>query len=156
MVNTNNLISLQDIQGQVYNEHFNMKNAFKILKNWNKIMETIPEGRKLFLKEKAKEYDPLLSIKKMCKNKTNINNVNYLPSKSLKNRGRLFAQSASLQNLPREFRGALAYGLYHDIDMSKAHPTILLQYCKKNDIKCDTVEYYVNNADEIYATFQNE
>ena len=153
---SNNTISLQDIQGQVYNEHINMKNAVKILKYWDKIVETIPEGRKLFLKEKAKEFDPLLSIKKLCKNKSNINNVSYLPSKSLKNRGRLFAQSASLQNLPREFRGALAYCIYHDIDMSKAHPTILLQYCKKNDIKCDTLEYYVNNADEIYNTFKNE
>ena len=50
--------------------------------------------------------------------------------------GRLFAQSASLQNLPREFRGAIGAN-YHDLDMQNAHPTILLQYCKKNDIKCD-------------------
>ena len=62
--------------------------------------------------------------------------------------GRLFAQSASLQNLPREFRGAIG-GNYHDIDMVNCHPSILLQYCKKNDIKSDALEYYVNNRIEV-------
>jgi len=148
-------IPLQDIQGLVFNEHIDLKNAKKLLKNWNDIINKIPECRKLFLKEKAKEFDPLLSIKKICKNNSDINNVTYLPSKNLKNKGRLFAQSASLQNLPREFRGVLGTN-YHDVDMSNAHPSILLQYCKKNDIKCDKLEYYVNNRDEVIETFKNE
>ena len=50
--------------------------------------------------------------------------------------GCLFAQSASLQNLPSEFCGAIGSN-YHDLDMKNAHwhPSILLQYCQKNDIK---------------------
>ncbi len=40
--------------------------------------------------------------------------------------------------------------------MSKAYPTILLQFRQKNDIKCDTLEYYVKNADEIYKIFTND
>jgi coenzyme F420-reducing hydrogenase delta subunit len=62
--------------------------------------------------------------------------------------GRLFAQSASLQNLPKEFRGAIGAN-YHHIDMVNCHPSILLQYCKKNDIKSDALEYYVNNRNEV-------
>ena len=69
--------------------------------------------------------------------------------------GRLFAQSASLQNLPREFRGAIG-GNYHDIDMVNCHPSLLLQYCKKNDIKCDNLEYYVDNRDKVVEKIMND
>lgn len=148
-------VPLQDIQGLVFNEHIVMENALKILKNWDDILNRLPAERRNLIKENAKEFDPLLSLKKICKNKGNINTVNYLPSKNLKNRGRLFAQSASLQNLPREFRGAIGTN-YHDLDMKNAHPTILLQYCKKNDIKCDMLEQYVNNRDEILTSIANE
>ncbi len=64
--------------------------------------------------------------------------------------GILFAQSASLQYLPREFRGAIG-GNYNDIDMVNCLPSLLLQYCKKNDhdIKYDNLEHYFNNRDEV-------
>ena len=68
--------------------------------------------------------------------------------------GRLFAQCASLQNLPKEFRGAIGAN-YHDLDMKNAHPTILLQYCQKNDIKCENLEHYVNNRDEVIQKIMN-
>jgi hypothetical protein len=69
--------------------------------------------------------------------------------------GRLFAQSASLQNLPKDFRGAIASN-YHDLDMKNAHPSILLQYCQKNDIKCEALEYYVNNRYEVISKIAND
>ena len=144
------IVPIQDIQGLVFNEYINLENAHKIVKNWDNIIKELPEHRKSLIEEKRREFDPLISIKKICKNKNTINNVNYLPSKNLKTMGRLFAQSASLQNLPREFRGAIGCN-YHDLDMENAHPTILYQYCKKNDIKCDTLEYYVNNRNEVIA-----
>ena len=134
----NKLIPLQDIQGLVFNEYINLKNALKVLKNWDKVVEGLPEERKLKIKEKSKEFDPLLSLKKICKNNSEINNVSYLPSKNLKNRGRLFATTASLQNLPKEFRGVLASN-YYDVDMVNCHPNILLQYCKKNGILCEKI-----------------
>ncbi len=70
--------------------------CFKIFKNWDDIISKLPDGRKSFLLEKQKEFDPLISLKNICKNKLPVNNVLYLPSKNLKNMGRLFAQSASL------------------------------------------------------------
>lgn len=149
------IIPLQDIQGLVYTEYINLDNALKILKNWDNIINQLPEERKKTILEKQKEFDPLISLKKICKNKQSINNVSYLPSKALKNMGRLFAQSASLQNLPKEFRGAIGTN-YHDIDMVNCHPTLLLQYCRKNDIKCDNLEYYVNNRDEVINKIMNE
>ena len=132
------LVPIQDIQGLVYNEYINMDNALKIVKNWDDIISKLPEGRRACLQEKQKEFDPLLALKKIVKNKSLINNVVYLPSKNLKTMGRLFAQSASLQNLPREFRGAIGTS-YYDLDMKNAHPSILLQYCQKNDIKCEAL-----------------
>ena len=149
------LVSIQDIQGLVFNEYINMDNALKIVKNWDDIISRLPEERKRKIEEKKKEFDPLLSLKKIIKNKSPINNVSYLPSKNLKNMGRLFAQSASLQNLPREFRGALAEN-YYDLDMENAHPSILLQYCQKNDIKCEALEYYVNNRKEVINKIMND
>ena len=142
------LVPIQDIQGLVYNEYTNMDNASKIIKNWDDIISRLPEGRKMFLEEKKKEFDPLILLKKIVKNKSPINNVTYQPSKNLKNMGRLFAQSASLQNLPCEFRGAIGND-YYDLDMKNAHPSILLQYCQKNDIKCEALEHYVSNRDVI-------
>jgi hypothetical protein len=149
------IVPIQDIQGLVFNEYINLENALKILKNWDNIIDKLPEERKTIIQEKQKEFDPLISLKKICKNKSTINNVSYLPSKNLKNMGRLFAQSASLQNLPREFRGAIG-GNYHDIDMVNCHPSLLLQYCKKNDIKCDNLEHYVNNRDEVIKKIMDD
>ena len=149
------IVPIQDIMGLVFNEYINLDNAMKILKNWDDIISKLPEERKATILEKQKEFDPLISLKKICKNKSTINNVSYLPSKNLKNMGRLFAQSASLQNLPREFRGAIG-GNYHDIDMVNCHPSLLLQYCKKNDIKCDNLEYYVDNRDVVIKKIMND
>ena len=58
------LVSIQDIQGLVFNEYINMDNALKIVKNWDDIISRLPEGRRSFLQEKKKEFDPLLSLKK--------------------------------------------------------------------------------------------
>ena len=149
------VVPIQDIQGLVFNEYIHLENANKIVKNWESIIKELPEQRKRMIEDQQKNFDPLVSIKKICKNKSTINNVNYLPSKNLRTMGRLFAQSASLQNLPREFRGAIGCN-YHDIDMENAHPSILLQYCKKNDIKCDNLEYYVDNRDKVVEKIMND
>lgn len=149
------IVPTQDIMGLVFNEYINLDNALKILKNWDDIISKLPDNRRVKILEKQKEFDFLISLKKICKNKSSINNVSYLPSKNLRNIGRLFAQSASLQNLPKEFRGAIG-GNYHDIDMVNCHPSLLLQYCKKNDIKCDNLEYYVNHREEVITKIMNE
>ena len=141
-------LQIQDIQGLKFNEHINLINTYKLLKNWDNILNEMPEERRRNIIEYSKIFDPLICIKKLCKNNSNINIVNYAPSKNLKSIGRLFAQSVSLQNLPKEFRGVIGTN-YYDIDIINCHPNILYQYCKLNDIKCDNIEYYVNNRNEI-------
>jgi hypothetical protein len=61
--------------------------------------------------------------------------------------GRLFCGGA-LQGLPNRFRSLLLRGMNTtDIDQVNAHPTILLYICKKHNIICPYLEYYINNRD---------
>ena len=68
-------------------------------------------------------------LKKLLK-KSPTHNLVYPPLMNLKSMARLFPQSASLQNLPGEFRGAIGSN-YHDLDMkNNRRLSILLQYCQ--------------------------
>ena len=142
-------IDIKDISGLVFQEHINLENANKILNNWDEVKKSISKNRLNLYEGDYKAYDPLLSLKKQCKNNNPINNVSYNYSKNLKTYGRLFAQSASLQGLPREIRETIATD-YIDIDFKNAHPTILLKYCKINNIDCPKLEHYINNRDEVF------
>lgn len=76
--------------------------------------------------------------------------INYYFSKNSCRKGRLYAQNGlSLQGFKKEIRHALAKDIYYDIDMENAHPTLIMQYCKKHDIPCTELEKYVNNRTEI-------
>ena len=143
------MTSIQELEGLNYTEYINIKAGLKILQNWNDILLKLPEKRKNKILETTKDFDPIIHLKKICKDKKEIIFTNYKFSKNLKTYGRLFAQNSSLQGLPREIRNALAYDLYYDIDMKNAHPTLLSQYCKKNGIRCDILDLYVNKRDEI-------
>ena len=134
-----------------YTEHFNLDIAQILLKNWDLLISQLPENRQKKMNEKKKNYDLSLTLKKLCKNTNGQNLVKYSHSKgsSSLSKGRLFATSVSLQNLPRELRGALATGKYYDIDMVNAHPVILSQYCKKNNIDCKYLDEYVKNRNTI-------
>ena len=134
-----------------YTELFNIDIGEKLLKNWDLLIAQLPEHRQKKMNEKKKDYDLTLTLKKLCKNKNGQNLVKYQHSKGSSKlfKGRLFATSVSLQNLPRELRGALATGKYYDIDMVNAHPVILSQYCKKNNIDCPNLNKYVKSRDTI-------
>ena len=148
-------MELTNINNLVFTEIFNNDTAIKIVNNWDVLIQQLPDERKQKLIEKKSNYDYLLSLKKMIRT-NGLNCVKYDQSKNLKDKGRLFAKMASLQNLPREIRGALAYENYYDIDMINAHPVILAQYCKKNDIDCPNLEYYVKNRDQIIQEISND
>ena len=148
-------MEITNITYLTFTELFNNDIALKIVNNWEILIEQLPAERQQKLIEKKHNHDYLLSLKKMIKTK-GINNVKYEQSKNLKDKGRLFAKSASLQNLPREIRGALAYENYYDIDMVNAHPVILAQYCKKNDIDCPILDEYINNREEIIEKIRIE
>ena len=69
---------------------------------------------------------------------------------------RLFPQSASLQNLPGEFRGAIGSN-YHDLDMkNNRRLSILLQYCQMTQIHYKELKYYVKNRDVIVKKITND
>lgn len=57
--------------------------------------------------------------------------------------GRRFRKSPSLQECPRPFRHAIAKEIYYDIDIKNAHPTFLLEYCKKIEFSHPVLEQYV-------------
>ena len=154
------MIKKDTIGSFVFNEKINIQKGLKIIHYWDELIKSLPIERQTKIKANQLIHDPILSLKKICKSKNNINSVKYGFSKNSKTYGRLFAKTASLQNLPREFRGALAHGLYHDIDIMNAHPTFLNQYCQKKGIKNDCLNEYVINRDEIIsklnAKFNNE
>ena len=67
----------------------------------------------------------------------------------------------SLLNLRREIRQTICnYENVIDIDMDNAHPVIMLQMLKHNNIKCDCLDDYVQNRqeyrDEIYKCWKLE
>jgi hypothetical protein len=63
---------------------------------------------------------------------------------------RMYAEKGlSLQMFPKDIRNALANGLYFDIDMKNAHPTILLEICQDMNWTCDHLEHYVQNRDTV-------
>lgn len=150
------MIVKNDILSFTFNEYFNINKANILIKNWDEIIQQLPLERQKKILEKAKEYDPLNGLKKIVKNKNGINSVKYSFSKSSKNYGRLFAKSASLQGLPREFRALLAIDIYEDIDFQNCHPTILEQYCNKYGIKCDILSNYNLNKNNIIDNLCNE
>jgi len=82
--------------------------------------------------------------------------VSYVHSKKADCHGRQFAREGrSLQSLSKEIRHTISGEFYNDIDMSNAHPTILLQYCKKNGLACERIEYYIQNRDACLSELAN-
>jgi len=62
--------------------------------------------------------------------------------------GRLFDQSG-LQGMQRAIRGVLCRNVMSDLDIINCHPNILYYICKKNDISCPMLEYYISNRDQV-------
>jgi hypothetical protein len=68
------------------------------------------------------------------------------------NVGRLYAVgSLSLASLKRPVRGTLARHIYYDIDMSNAHPSVLLHLVERAKGKAPCLRRYVENRDETLA-----
>ena len=62
--------------------------------------------------------------------------------------GRLFCKPVGLQSLKKVFRHTIAGDLYYDIDMVNAHPTLLSQWCKKNNMPSPLLNDYIDNREE--------
>ena len=70
------------------------------------------------------------------------------------NEGRLYANTESLQQIKKEFRGLLCDGLYYDFDMINAHPVILNNLCKTNDITIKSEKIKKTKDGEITETIK--
>jgi len=55
--------------------------------------------------------------------------------------------SLGLYNIRREIRQSVTKNYYIDIDIENAHPVILHQILKHNNIKCDYLTNYINNRE---------
>lgn len=134
--------------------------------------EYCPIPRAKWLKEHIKEveleaeqidpkYDPYGECNKyltrVLKTDGNVP-IMYKKSKHQK-KGRWFAnigRSIGCQNLAKEFRHTLFSEEYVDVDAKNCHPTLLEQYCKKNDIPCACLSDYNLNRDAISAEFEKQ
>ena len=64
---------------------------------------------------------------------------------------RMQSNRSSMQGMLREARHFIAHGLYTDVDMSNAHPRIILQLCDELKIKCKALKQYVSDRQQIFA-----
>jgi hypothetical protein len=144
------MATLKELETMIYPEYINQTNAYKIVQNWENIMLDFPEMRKQKIQSSIDEgIDPLCALKKIVKQKKDVLHTKYNFSKRLKTYGRLFAQNPSLSNLPREVRNSIGNETYYDVDIKNCHPQILYQYCKKQDIPCESLTTFVENRDAI-------
>lgn len=80
--------------------------------------------------------------------KNNVFNVMYAKPRS--KWGRVFPnKSLGLTSFQKKIRNTLIKGKYIDLDLSNAHPMILYNICKKNDIPCPIITEYINNRENI-------
>lgn len=146
------MTSLKELEGNTYTEYINRADAYKIVQNWSEIFKQLPKKRQAKINNSIENgQDPMFQLKKIIKSKSDIIHTKYNFSKTLSTYGRLFSQNPSLSSMPREIRNCLAHEKYYDIDMKNAHPALLSQYCKKNYIRCDILDKYVLNRDDILA-----
>lgn len=116
----------------VKQEYFN-PNAMRMLLNHTGISDIVKNQLKKYNKHRV--------------NGNRVDNIIY----EFKNKyqyGRLYA-SLGLSTFEKNVRNALAEGIYDDVDIVNAHPTILLQECKKYGWTCDKLKHYVDNREDV-------
>jgi len=69
--------------------------------------------------------------------------------------GRLYCGN-SIQGLSSKIRGLLLRDTTTDIDMQNAHPKVLTYLCKKHNIECPNLSYYVENRNAILERLGKE
>ena len=139
------------------------------------LIERIPTDKIAFIK--SMDYKKFKEFSKKCKNederKVKFNMMkafctahtkargeirriySYTQTTPLEVGGRLYCGN-SVQGLQKDFRGFLMDGITTDIDMKNAHPVILRYLCKKNNILCPNLSYYIDNRDEVLRNFDED
>lgn len=63
--------------------------------------------------------------------------------------GRRYVKGIGVQSLQKTLRNYLCGGLYHDVDMVNAHPSILMHICDTHNIQCPLLRQYVTSRDRV-------
>lgn len=113
-----------------------------------------PNYMKLLLNHDGLSYDTKQLLKKYHKKRQAGNRVDvvydFAKEYNASQIGRVYAvHSLGLQSFERDVRNALSQGIYWDIDIVNAHPTILLHACKSKGWACSGLEHYVNNREKV-------
>lgn len=128
---------------------FCSKNRAKwLLKNVDKVSIRSFNDPNYKPKELVKEYcESILKSKKSIIKKEYTNDCGF---------GRLFVKGVGYQNLMREYRSILAIEDYYDIDIYNCQPTILNQYCQKNNIETVYLNKYCINREKYIKRFEED
>lgn len=128
---------------------FCSKNRAKwLLKNVDKVPIRSFNDPNYKPKELVKEYcESILKSKKSIIKKEYTNDCGF---------GRLFVKGVGYQNLMREYRSILAIEDYYDIDIYNCQPTILNQYCQKNNIETVYLNKYCINREKYIKRFEED
>lgn len=82
--------------------------------------------------------------------------VKYFYSPNYGSFGRIYAEGGvSLQTFKRNIRHTLARDHYYDVDMVNSQPTLISQYCEKNNIECTLLTDYVQRRDVWLKNIMN-
>lgn len=156
-----NIWTSENNQTIIINERFDKKAFQFILENWNDPyvqntlhhFSSIKEGGE-DTEDNSKQLRTIYKKYIKHSNSDGTIQVSYIQKGSKQRKGGLIGRyfatgSLSLQSITRPIRQAICSSYYWDIDIANAHPNILLQYCKKHDIQCPTLESYVKDRDSI-------
>ena len=70
---------------------------------------------------------------------------------------RMFSRNGTfLQGMSGVANHTISSGILEDWDIVNCHPTLLVQYCEKNNIKCDILKEYVSDRDTFSEEVQDE
>ena len=120
--------------------------------NMNRMIKHL--GKQPDLKSDEKKYNEFQLLKKIKKRagKDGSYEVNFslkdYDTANTRAMGRLYPAGASLQYLCKEYRKALVHQEYTDIDIKNAHPSLINQVFKKENIECKMLNEYVGNRDK--------
>lgn len=133
-------LDTMDINGTYCYEYINPKLLKFVLENKKRVEK--------ILKYENEELNYMFNIMAII-DKININGF-YQTSYYQSPCGRQFIiNDISFQKFKREIKGLFSYGLYYDIDIVNAHPTLLCKLCEFNDYEnYDSIIEYRDNRKE--------
>jgi hypothetical protein len=127
------------------------------IENENYFVEQVNIAALDFLVEKGplafENIEHFISAKMYTMVYNRENGCNYVQycRKTEKNTGRRFAQSPSLQSLPKVIRTVICKSTHAEIDMVNAHPTIFKALAASANISAPLTGRLVDNRDEVYS-----